>query len=64
MTQDKTNQKREAPAEIRDFLEAIGSRQLTPEEARQLNILRLKHGLPAASPTGTAEYLSAEREKE
>lgn len=64
MTQDKTNQKREAPAEIRTFLEAIGPRQLTPEEARQLNILRLKHGLPAASPAGVAEYLSTESEKE
>jgi phosphopantetheine adenylyltransferase len=53
----------EQPAEIRAFLEAIGPRRLTPEEARQLNLLRLKHGLPAMSVTGVAALL-ADDEKE
>lgn len=64
MAKDRPHHKREAPAEVRAFLDAIGPRQLTPEEARQLNILRLKHGLPAASPTGTAEELNADNEGE
>jgi len=61
MTQDqKPAPSKQAPEEIRSFLAAIGPRQLTPAEARQLNILRLKNGLPAASPTGTAQMFSDE----
>ena len=62
MTQDKPASTGKAPAEIRAFLDAIGSRRLTPEEARQLNMLRLKYGLPAASPTGAAESLLKDQE--
>jgi len=61
MTEDKSAMPKQPPSEIRAFLDAIGPRQLTPEEARQLNILRLKHGLPAASPTGVAESLTEDR---
>lgn len=64
MTQDKTASPKKAPEEIRAFLDAIGPRQLTSEEARQLNILRLKHGLPAASPTGVAEHIQKDTEGE
>lgn len=60
MTQNHKNPKTEAPAEIREFLAAIGPRQLTTEEARALNLLRLKHGLPAASATGVAAELAKE----
>ncbi|HEX2752836.1 MAG TPA: hypothetical protein VHP34_07000 [Alphaproteobacteria bacterium] len=63
MTQDKSASPKKAPPEIRAFLDAIGPRQLTPEEARQLNILRLKNGLPAASPTGTAENIHADNKE-
>jgi hypothetical protein len=58
MTQNHKNPKAEAPVEIREFLAAIGPRQLTTEEARALNLLRLKHGLPAASATGVAAELA------
>jgi|GEM_PF-1295944 len=58
MTQNHKNPKAEAPAEIKEFLAAIGPRQLTSEEARALNLLRLKHGLPAASATGVAAELA------
>lgn len=61
--QDKSAVPKKAPAEIRAFLDAIGPRQLTPEEARQLNILRLKHGLPAASPTGVADSLNEDKKE-
>ena len=40
----------------------IGPRALTPEEARALNLLRLKYGLPAASATGIAERLAGKDE--
>lgn len=64
MTQDKTATPSNAPPEIRAFLDAIGPRQLTPAEARQLNILRLKNGLPAASPTGIAQNIQNDTEGE
>jgi hypothetical protein len=48
------------PAEIADFLRKIGPRQLTAAEARELNLLRLKHGLPGASATGIAAELAGD----
>lgn len=45
------------PQEVADFMKKIGPRQLTADEARMLNLLRLKHGLPAASATGIAAAL-------
>ncbi len=50
------------PPEIADFMSKIGPRALTPEEARALNLLRLKYGLPAASATGIAERLAGKDE--
>lgn len=50
------------PPEIADFMSKIGPRALTAEEARALNLLRLKYGLPAASATGIAERLAGEKE--
>lgn len=64
MSQDKPASPAKAPTEIRAFLDAIGPRQLTPAEARQLNILRLKHGLPAATPTGIADCIHKDKEGE
>ncbi len=50
------------PPEIADFMSKIGPRALTAEEARALNLLRLKYGLPAASATGIAERLAGKDE--
>lgn len=52
------NNKTPPPVEIADFLRKIGPRQLTSAEARELNLLRLKHGLPGASATGVAAELA------
>lgn len=57
MTSDIQNQ---PPEEIAAFLKKIGPRALTPEEARQLNLLRLKHGLAGSSATGIAAKLAEE----
>lgn len=46
-----------APAEIDDFMKSIGLRPLTIAEARQLNLLRLRHGLPAVGMSGVMRQL-------
>lgn len=58
--QNKNNSAAQPPAEIADFLRKIGPRQLTSAEARELNLLRLKHGLPGASATGIAAELASD----
>lgn len=59
--QGKNSKAPQPPAEITDFLRKIGPRQLTPAEARELNLLRLKHGLPGASATGVAAELAGKK---
>jgi hypothetical protein len=48
------------PAEITEFLAKIGPRILTPDEARTLNLLRLKHNLPAAGVSGVAAIIAGD----
>lgn len=52
------------PKEVADFMKKIGPRPLTADEARMFNLLRLKHGLPAASATGIAVALSADDDED
>lgn len=52
------------PAEIAEFMRKIGPRQLTPDEARALNLLRLKHGLPGANVSGVAAHIAEDSDKD
>lgn len=54
---------KQLPEEIVEFMAKIGPRSLTDEEARALNLLRLKHGLPAASAAGVAAAILADNDK-
>ncbi|HCS23866.1 MAG: hypothetical protein H3C49_08515 [Alphaproteobacteria bacterium] len=51
------------PEEIVEFMAKIGPRALSEEEARALNLLRLKHGLPAASASGVAAHILDGKDK-
>ncbi len=44
---------------VKEFLDRIGPRELTPAEARELHILRLKEG--ATRNSGVAEALSSRK---